>query len=533
MPKCSNCSECYYYSEIKNIQNVNLLHSYIEACSNYVGTSLQSIINDHDTQEAVLKRLKGERIAFINDKVPLAVSKIINIALMKKLNKISSSNKKFLEDYVLVNKKYCMIASCNGRLEIENIENYKENYKEHYKCIKCCNTFCTSCERLLEPDNSSHVCVKEDLSSVSLIKSMIHCPKCKTPVVKSGGCNNITCAVCFENFSYINGTPTTDGNHGSSIPVKKKNKLSLSSLYSEFYNKEIIDALILIETLEPKEQKELSLIKVIKENDPKKISKEFEKCEISRKNYKRYINTMSLIEKLHSKGLLNLFNVRLLYSELVSHYSTDPNNNNTKTVDLLFSVFNKLYTENNDEIVFPECLKLKLFANQSELPVPVIKKWLENTCNIHYYPNNQHNDPDQYQIYIVKPNPIKENLFQDLKKQYGTFYGFYGTKIKNWHIIFQEGSVKIYSNKNRVLNNSAFGTGIYLSQDYIFASSYCDFDNNVKIVGICEIINDPKSLKYLNNGKLIISKNENIVALRYIYVLDSSFKEKIVMPKDL
>ncbi len=83
-------------------------------------------------------------------------------------------------------------------------------------CVVCNTTFCEFCECPKHANaNANHVCVQENIDSVEFVKTLIRCPNlnCRLPVIRSWGCNFITCSVCKTNFDYTTGHKTTDGNH--------------------------------------------------------------------------------------------------------------------------------------------------------------------------------------------------------------------------------------------------------------------------------------------------------------------------------
>jgi hypothetical protein len=72
-----------------------------------------------------------------------------------------------------------------------------------YICGTCNKGVCRLCN--LQIDND-HKCNKDDIKSAALVHSLAKpCPKCMTPILKSGGCDQMFCTQCNTPFSWITG----------------------------------------------------------------------------------------------------------------------------------------------------------------------------------------------------------------------------------------------------------------------------------------------------------------------------------------
>lgn len=72
-----------------------------------------------------------------------------------------------------------------------------------YICGTCKESVCRFCN--LQIDND-HKCNKDDIKSATLVCSLTKpCPKCMTPILKSGGCDQMFCTQCNTPFSWITG----------------------------------------------------------------------------------------------------------------------------------------------------------------------------------------------------------------------------------------------------------------------------------------------------------------------------------------
>jgi hypothetical protein len=73
-----------------------------------------------------------------------------------------------------------------------------------YICGTCNKSVCKFCK--LKIDNNDHKCDKDDIKSSALVSSLTKlCPKCMTPILKSGGCDQMFCTQCNTPFSWITG----------------------------------------------------------------------------------------------------------------------------------------------------------------------------------------------------------------------------------------------------------------------------------------------------------------------------------------
>ena len=105
----------------------------------------------------------------------------------------------------------------------------------------CESTYCKDCEKKIVGD-IKHECKQEDLDSVKFVNSLVKCPRCDIAVIRSFGCDNITCSHCGTNFHYITGEKTQHGNHQNvSANLKPHN---LEELYGKSLNNEFISIII-------------------------------------------------------------------------------------------------------------------------------------------------------------------------------------------------------------------------------------------------------------------------------------------------
>lgn len=93
----------------------------------------------------------------------------------------------------------CSHDSCKGYVNSEGI------------CVVCDKNTCIKCHKKISEDEE-HTCNKEDLDSVKFIENKCKlCPKCKRPVEKNGGCNQVYCFLCKTAFNFNTGEVDTTG----------------------------------------------------------------------------------------------------------------------------------------------------------------------------------------------------------------------------------------------------------------------------------------------------------------------------------
>jgi len=75
-----------------------------------------------------------------------------------------------------------------------------------YCCGTCKGLICKKCRVQINKEDSEHICNEDDIKSSVLVSSLTKpCPKCMTPILKSGGCDQMFCVVCNTAFSWITG----------------------------------------------------------------------------------------------------------------------------------------------------------------------------------------------------------------------------------------------------------------------------------------------------------------------------------------
>ena len=311
IPKCAmkGCKNGeLLLSEIEKTKNDDLIKKYTKLIINHLKNDNSDDIFAETNKQLMIKKIRKERHEFTLKEYPKAISFVIETSLKSKLNNIDKNNKEHIKEIVKKTNKKCPNIFCySGILDVD------------FTCLSCCQTFCKKCET---KKDENHVCKDEDIETLKVVDSFVKCPKCKLPVVRSYGCNNITCSICKTNFDYISGKVTVAGNHSKDTLVLKQQKKISRLLSEEKYDQIIVDYMIEIENKQPENYSFTNIISILKkymsmENEDPKNIKELEKMERKMvENYeiyqktkyknKEYYKHMILIQEAYEKKNITL-----------------------------------------------------------------------------------------------------------------------------------------------------------------------------------------------------------------------------------
>lgn len=303
--KCPN-KNClngeYLYSDIKKVCSKEILNKFEIICFNYLKNDNFGNIVIDSTQKKIIKQIRKERHDFILNEYPISISEIINISLIPKLNKINKKNVKYIENVITKSNKKCFNIFCNGILD------------KNYICLYCNDKFCKKCEiNIIE--NTNHICKQEDIDNITFVNSLVKCPTCKLPVIRSFGCNHITCSQCNTNFDYTTGQLCKAGNHSNAILTLRTNYKPSNIYIENKKNKQNTDNIKLLVDIENKEPSIYSFNNILnifkkfkKESDENlnsdvldkyktKISIEYEKYKMSHFKQQIYFKYLIYIQK--------------------------------------------------------------------------------------------------------------------------------------------------------------------------------------------------------------------------------------------
>lgn len=311
IPKCSNnrCGMYYLISDINRFPH--LLEPYAKSCFNELlgqyGDEARKIFEINNNIET----LKRVRETFISERFPIAISYTASVIMPHKLRRLDKQITDKIKQETLNTNRICMNLTCSGSLN------------ENFVCLSCGTTFCMECETRKD---ASHVCNLPDIESVRAIRGMIHCPNCHLPIIKSQGCNNMTCASCGQLFLYNTGEAGGGGSHVSKIE-SPKSKYLLSNVYNDYLiSVGLLPLILRIEELQPSntDSKILSniLINYYKNNNSctqleLELSHAFENYITKVYTNKRYHQALGEIEShiasrtISSEYLLQMLNILL------------------------------------------------------------------------------------------------------------------------------------------------------------------------------------------------------------------------------
>jgi hypothetical protein len=292
------------------------MKKYQKLCLDYIKNDNFDDIISKNNQKTIIQKIRNERHQFIKKSYPPAINYVIDVALKSKLYRIDKKNQEHIKHTINKSNKKCPNILCySGILDV------------NYICLACTNKFCKKCEAQITDQGYSHTCKKEDLDSINTIDKLVKCPKCKLPVTKSQGCDNITCSICKTNFDFITGKITSAGNHSDDTLTLKNHDLQPSIILAKDkkYNEEFLNLLRKIENKKPKDDSFKIVLSWLKRyifleekmngkefeyNDPdyeeilNKISKRYENYKLSLNKKQAYFKYIALIQKFHAKNEL-------------------------------------------------------------------------------------------------------------------------------------------------------------------------------------------------------------------------------------
>jgi hypothetical protein len=237
IPKCpdANCGNYYVLSDIYIYQE--LIAPYSQCCFNELlgkhGDEARrkvEIINNKET----LRRL---RETFVTERFPRAIAFTASVIMPHKLRRLDKQVVEQINEQTNNSTRTCMNLTCGGSLD------------PNMKCLSCNTQFCLQCERRVE---GYHVCNPNDIESVQVLRQLIRCPSCNLPIIRSIGCDHMTCANCGQHFNYITGIAMSDiPTRPQTLNLQTKRLLSVS--YHDVLNElGLLNYIQYIEALEPK-----------------------------------------------------------------------------------------------------------------------------------------------------------------------------------------------------------------------------------------------------------------------------------------
>lgn len=296
LPKCPNlnCKSEYYISSFDGY-DIQMVDQYLTILHKHLMTKHDKEISYDDMKKKLIDEFYKNKLTYINS-YPKAITKIISIAYPKKLKSVKDSIKIKINAKLNELKKPCINPLCVGKLDAD------------YQCVLCSRKYCKECEMQKEDE---HECDENILKDKEYIKTIPKCPRCSLPILKSWGCDNMTCSHCRTNFSYERGVFTVAGNHDVDSQIKLNSKReTLFFRYEKHYKCPIIKELFLnLDAKYINPRTDDKLIKLLREeisfHNLKKIANEYELICLNKKKYKLYQSMVMEIEKAHKNQSLN------------------------------------------------------------------------------------------------------------------------------------------------------------------------------------------------------------------------------------
>jgi hypothetical protein len=309
LPACPSlkCKSHYILSGLKGLSKEGI-KKYKNVCFEYFMKDKSDDAQKEIEQKKMIEKLRKDRQKFIKNEFPASIALVAKLTFESKLKKIEKEKKKVINENLIKAKRKCMNAICNGFLD------------ENLVCMTCDISFCKCCEKKL---NQNHICKKEDIESLNLLKTISKCPGCNFPVFKDQGCDSITCANCNTQFLYSTGEK---GGHGSSNPqINIIEHKKLSSLYENKIPKRLLHKFLLIESKQPNLISNNLFISPIKKflltNDKNTASNELSKLldtfYINKYKLRDYNNYMSYIEDCIKEENINYYNLEKVINKII------------------------------------------------------------------------------------------------------------------------------------------------------------------------------------------------------------------------
>ena len=202
IPRCPaiSCRQHYLLSQVKLLDSdFESVAVYSQLCFDHFVREKKDELDNKVNHASMMENIRKQKVDFIDTNFPIAIALTIKYALSSKLKAVNVASRSNVRKSLVSMNKKCFNACCPGKLDDVT-----------GTCIVCNTVFCKECEM---PKFNGHVCTQENIDSVQFVKTLIKCPTCRLPVIRSWGCNFITCSVCKTNFDYTTGVKTVDGNH--------------------------------------------------------------------------------------------------------------------------------------------------------------------------------------------------------------------------------------------------------------------------------------------------------------------------------
>jgi hypothetical protein len=304
IPICpnTNCKSEILLSNLSHLNDEEAFKKYCKLCTVALLNNKKDDILEETNAKLFVKKIRDEKQKFIRQQYPKAIAYVIETCLQSKLKSIDKKNKEHLSKISTKSNKKCPDVLCySGLLDID------------YVCLSCSQKYCKTCEIKIKSEED-HICKQEDIDSLKEIEKFVKCPKCKLPVIRSYGCNHITCSICHTNFDYVTGKISSVGNHSNDVYVPKKyHKPSLSYSKKDVFDKDVFYKLVDIEEKEPTNYSFSNVLKDLKkyletENTSLEyiIANNYDKYKTTLREKKNYFKHLKLIQSEIENDNINI-----------------------------------------------------------------------------------------------------------------------------------------------------------------------------------------------------------------------------------
>lgn len=234
---CKTCVKTYIFDKKSSIID----------CMNCKKVWSRSILIDIFTKSFVNGKLNSyiKEILFLEQKT-LIPETLPMVEKVKQKNELISQNVKdkellltiprdTIEYYILDSKIKTVLSYIKTHLRLNDILHHnnpttdKKEYvfpctnpdclghvNSNWNCKICDGVTCKKCHAYIpnKDDYASHVCIKEDIETATLIKKTSKsCPGCNISIIKSEGCDQMWCVKCHVAFSWKTGKIQTSRIH--------------------------------------------------------------------------------------------------------------------------------------------------------------------------------------------------------------------------------------------------------------------------------------------------------------------------------
>jgi len=288
LPSCPSCTTEFL---LDDFPNGKLQILYIEKTAHRIVKGKISEQNTSQSQRSLIDRIRQEKQSFVEKTFPPAITRIIHLSMKAELVKITKSNRQRLLN-LQASTKACLLVTCPGKLDLTT-----------FQCNVCNVRVCPRCEQIL---GDGHLCQEAELASIKYISTLVKCPKCQIPAVKSFGCDNMTCSSCKTNYHYTTGVRVAAGNHSNDTITLQQETLP-SRLLKDHYDESIIQKIEEIErTKPPMAVDKLSMVKNLQDLSPIQVCKMHQRFCNQQRNNRLYYEKLNRIMQMHDENKLEM-----------------------------------------------------------------------------------------------------------------------------------------------------------------------------------------------------------------------------------